>query len=256
MCINIRNVCDRHPHCDDGSDEFDDVCLGENDAANTDDLPPPIEIVSGSMGLGIVEVDEDGKLVLPDDKQGAEDEIGMDIAEDGDREDDSAEDDGPEVAISDILIDGIYLNTRLFSKWREENEAVLIAYTECPAAYGLITHVRDTHCSDAYSAVKQSVKQAGDNPRSVVPKHLLDACSALNTCIGEPQNKLLIKWIKHCNRAPHSVLRPPQWISGEFNSQLKFCKDADEYFEEESQRGPAAEKFARKYAGACPASSP
>ena len=145
------------------------------------------------------------------------------------------------------------MNTRLYSKWRDEFGEIVINYAECPAAYALMEHVRDNHCMVEYANVVNAVKEASDNPRVPVTKVLLGLCDRLNHCIGDPQNALLVGWVKYCSKAPHSLLQPPAWIRYEFSPHLKFCRNAQSFVDEEAQRIPTAMAFARKYDKLCPA---
>lgn len=237
-CIDVRNVCDGYPQCDDESDEDQKVCKGQDAASNTDSLPPPIELVAAVMGLGI-------------EMESADDEAEGAVASDA--MDDGAEDewDG-EVTIEDVVPEGVYLNTRSYSKWREEFEAHLIHYTECPMAFALMEHITQDRCAKEYTAFTGFVKRAGVNPRAV-PKYLLDSCDVFSACIGEPGPQLLTAWIKHCDKAPHSAQRPPKWISRDFKSHLKFCDSARSFAELESHRADDAAAFKAQFGHYCPA---
>lgn len=240
QCIDVRNVCDGRVQCDDESDESEHVCLGDNNAANTENLPPAIEDVAGSMGLVLVDTSE-----MDTEEEAGDDAYGEDAGEEEDDDDDSDAD-----SVSD---DGVFLNTRLYSKWHDQYGEIVISYAECPAAYALMEHVRDNHCKVEYANVVAAVKQASDNPRVPVTKATLGLCDRLNHCIGDPQNALLVGWVKYCKKAPLPLLQPPGWIRFEFEPHIKFCGNAQSFVDEEAQRIPAAMAFARKYDKFCPA---
>ena len=225
-CIDVRNVCDGYPQCDDQSDESHHVCLGDDYAGNTENIPPAVEDVAGSMGLGMID--------------------SSDMDEDHDDSDDDDDDDS-------VSEDDYVINTRLYSKWREEFGEVVIHYAECPAAFALMEHVRENHCRVEYKNVVTGVGEASAHPRVPVTKALLATCDKLNQCIGYPQNMLLVAWVRHCSKAPLESLRPPDWIRFEFQPHLKFCRNAQAFADEEAQRIPAAIRFARKYDHICPA---
>ena len=246
-CIDARNVCDGFEHCDDGSDEAEDVCQGEYATSNLARIPPPIELVAAVMGLEVVAV-EDGD---ESDMDGAdEDANGMDIA-DGDESSDEEPEQDHEFGIEDVLPEGVYLNTREMSKWRETYEHLLIHYTECPAAFALIEHITESQCTAEYARLGESIKRVGTNPRGI-PKYLLDACDGLNACIGNPAPALLLAWIKHCDKAPLKMQRPPAWIQDKFRPQLKFCREVRSFAEDESRRSSDALAFRAKYGKYCP----
>ena len=236
-CIDARNVCDGYPQCDDGSDEYEHVCLGDDSAANTESIPPPIEAVAASMGLVMME-DVD---------------MNMDTSEDGPVGDNDEEDDDDGSDEDSVSDDAVFLNTRLYSKWREEIGPLVINFSECPAVFALIEHIRDERCPAEYTKLVAGVKGASSNPRVAVTKVMLDSCEKLNECIGDPQNALLVAWVKHCTKAPLPMLKPPDWIRFEFQPHVKFCRSAQSFADEEAQRIPNAMKFARKYDGECPA---
>jgi hypothetical protein len=245
-CIDVRNVCDGYPQCDDESDEDSTVCLGEYSASNLESLPPPIELVAGIMGLGIgIQMDEDA---LSD---------GMDLDEpagDSDETESIESDPGAwmDFGLENIVEEGVYLNTRAYSKWREVNEPLLIAYSECPALYALLEHIRDDRCSAEYKGLVTNIKRVGMNPRGI-PKYLIDSCDSMHSCIGDPSMKSLIDWVKHCQKAPHSRLSPPKWVTASFTPELKFCKKLRSFVEEEAERVANADAFKKKYGTVCPA---
>jgi secreted trypsin-like serine protease len=248
-CIDAREVCNGYANCDDGSDEEADVCMGELSASNVENLPPPIEIVAAIMGLEMVEADdESGMDDVSMDEDGAplDETEAMEVASSVD-ESDFDEDFG----IEDILPEGVYLNTREMTKWRERYEDVLIHYANCPAAFALMEHITTAQCVRQYSKLKDSLKRVGTNPRAV-PRYLLDACDAFDTCIGEPAPRLLVAWIKHCNKAPLGRQRPPAWIYDELRPELKFCLEARPFAEDESRRSVNALEFKSKFGKFCP----
>jgi hypothetical protein len=185
----------------------------------------------------------DGATSLPDaaDFMDVDDEV----SEEEDMESD-------EFGIEHVVPEGVYLNTREMSKWRERYEDLLIHYSECPAAFALIEHITESQCKKESASLSGAIKRVGYNPRGV-PKYLLDACDQLNTCIGNPAPKLLLEWIKHCGKAPISLQRPPSWINQGFRPELKFCQDVRPFVEDESTRASDAAEFRVRYGKFCPA---